>query len=424
MRGGVRPMRDRAGWSRARVIVAVGALALLAAGLTGASAFGGASGSSQATPIKIGALTPLTGPFAPWGLQVRAGMALAVNEINRAGGVKGRGQGRKLNLVVADDQSVNTSAAIEGFRRLTQQEGVVAVGGIIGSPIALATTRLAEEERVPLFLTKAGNNEILTRASRYTFRTCLPAAAMVAESVVQLAQRRNIPAVGAIIADYAWGQSFRASLEERARSVPNTRFIVQVVPLATSNFVPYLRGMTGVSLLVATGHPPGAGTILAQAGQLGIKAPVIGAWSPYSLTVRNAGEAAFGVWSDFKCMATATPAYKKLAKRYLRVFPQNVFMEDDAVSGYAIVKIVAEAIRNVGTNRQRIADYVRSHTFTIPGYAFPLQWTQWGELRNPTPQFAILTRGPAPEPGLNTGGSWWPRVLFKSRPLTPYVPPS
>ena len=36
-------------------------------------------------------------------------MAMAVNEINRSGGVKGRGQGRMLNLVVADDQSTNTT---------------------------------------------------------------------------------------------------------------------------------------------------------------------------------------------------------------------------------------------------------------------------------------------------------------------------
>jgi ABC-type branched-subunit amino acid transport system substrate-binding protein len=165
-----------------------------------------------------------------------------------------------------------------------------------------------------------------------------------------------------------------------------------------------------------------SGSILAQAGQLGIKAPVIGAYSPYSLTVRNAGSAAFGRWSDFKCMATASKQYKALAKRYLRAFPQNEFMEDDALSGYAYVKIVAEAIRNVGVNPQRIATYVRTHTFNIPGYAFPLRWTQWGELRGPRVQFAVLTRGPTPERGLNTKGDWWPRVLFKSQPLTPYRP--
>jgi branched-chain amino acid transport system substrate-binding protein len=406
------------------LVAAVGALAALTAALGGSTAYGGSSAASAAAPIKLGVLTPLTGPFTPWGVQVRAGMALAVNEINRSGGVKGRGQGRMLNLAIADDQSVNTNAAIDGFRRLTQQEGVVSVGGIIGSPIALATSRLAEAANVPLFLVKAGNNEILTQSSRYTFRTCLPSAAMVAVSVVQLAQRRNIRSVGVIIADYAWGQSFKSSLEDAAKAASNVRFNVQVAPLPTTNFTPYLRALGDVSLLVATGHPPGAGSILAQAGQLGMKAPVVGAYSPYSLTVRNAGTAAYGVWSDFKCMATASKEYKALAKRYLKTFPQNQFFEDDALAGYAYVKIVAQAIQNVGTSPQAIAQYVHRTTFRIPGYAFPLRWTAWGELDRPTVQFAVLTRGPAPDNGLNVGGTWWPRVLFKSQPLTPYRPPS
>ena len=77
----------------------------------------------------------------------------------------------------------------------------------------------------------------------------------------------------------------------------------------------------------------------------------MGAYSPYSLTARNAAAAAFGRWSDFKCMATATQGYKRLAKRYLRTFPQNEFFEDDALAGYAYVKIIAQAIQNVGDNR-------------------------------------------------------------------------
>jgi branched-chain amino acid transport system substrate-binding protein len=404
----------------------VGAVALLTAALSGASAYGGSNGPAQRAAIKIGVLTPLSpgaSNFVPWGVQVRAGAALAVNEVNRSGGVKGRGQGRKLNLVVADDQSTSTTAAIDGFRRLTQQENVVSVGGIIGSPIALATTRLAEEAKVPLFLTKAGNNEILTTSSRYTFRTCLPAASMVAVSVVQLVQRRDIREVGVIIADYAWGQSFKSSLEDEAKKAPNIRFNIKVAPLPTTNFTPYLREMAGSSLIVATGHPPGSGLILAQSGQLGMKAPVVGAYGPYSLTAKNAGAAAFGRWSDFKCMATGSKEYKALAKRYLRTFPQNEFFEDDALSGYGYVKVVAEAISKVGPNRQRIAAYVHSHTFNIPGYAWPLRWTAWGELRGAQPQFAILTKGAPPERGLNTASTtFWPRVVFKSQPLTPYRP--
>lgn len=410
---------------RFSVVAAIGALAALVVASGGSTAVQGSSKSAQAGPIKIGVLTPLTANFAPWGIQVRAGAALAVNEINRSGGVKGRGQGRKLNLVVADDQSTNTTAAVEGFRRLTQQEGVVSVGGIIGSPVGLATTRLAEEGKIPLFLVKSGNNEILTQSSRYTFRTCLPAAAMVAQSVVQLAQRREIRSVGVMIADYAWGQSFKSSLENAAKSTPNIKFNIQVAPVPTTNFTPYLRAFGDVSLIVATGHPPGAPLVLAQAGQLGLKAPVVGADGPWSLTAKSASTSAFGRYSDFKCMATASKEYKALAKRYLRAFPQNEFMEDDAVAGYAYVKIVSEAISKVGVNRQRIAAYVHAHTFNIPGHAWPLRWTPWGEMIGPRPQYAILTKGAPPEAGLNTASTtFWPRVIFKSPALTPYRPPS
>ncbi len=402
------------------LVAAVGALAALAAALGGSTAYGG---SSAAAPTKRGVLTPLPANFAPGGLQVRAGAALAVTEINRAGGVKGRGGGRLLNLVVADDQSTNTNAAIDGFRRLTQQEGVVSVGGIIGSPIGLATSRLAEEAKIPLFLVKSGNNEILSQSSRYTFRTCLPAAAMVAQSVVQLAQRRQIRSVGVMIADYAWGQSFKSSLEDAAKATPNIKFNIQVAPVPATNFTPYLRAFGDVSLIVATGHPPGAPLVLAQAGQLGLKAPVLGADGPWSLTAKNASTVAYGRYSDFKCMASASPGYKALARRYLRAFPQNEFMEDDALAGYAYVKIVAQAIQNVGTSPQAIAAYVHRTTFNIPGYAWPLRWTAWGEMIGARPQFAILTKGAPPQAGLNTASTtFWPRVIFRSPALAPYRP--
>ena len=42
------------------------------------------------------------------------------------------------------------------------------------------------------------------------------------------------------------------------------------------------------------------------------------------------------------------------------------------------MKIVAEAISNVGDDPQKIAAYVHAHTFNIPGYALPLRWTHVG----------------------------------------------
>jgi branched-chain amino acid transport system substrate-binding protein len=402
---------------RFRLLAGVSAVVMLITALSGSSAYGGSNAPARQSAIKIGVLTSLTGPFTAWGIQTRAGMALAVNEINRKGGVNGR----LLNLVVADDQS-SPNAGIDGFRRLTQQDKVVAVGGLISSDVALATSRLAEQAKVPMFLVKAGANEILTGDSRYTFRTCLPAAAEVAGPILQLAQRRGVKNVGAIVADYAWGRSIKSALEKEFEKVSDIKLSVQVAPVRETNFAPYLRALGGVGLIVATGHPPGSGAILAQSGQLGMKAAVAGAYVPFSATAKAAGEAAYGRWGDFKCMASGSKEYRTLAKRYLKTFPQNQFFEDDALAGYAYVKIVAAAIAKVGVNSEKIAAYVHANTFTIPGYAFPLQWTQWGELKAPRITFAILTKGPPPESGLNTGGSWWPRVLSRSAPLTPYRP--
>jgi branched-chain amino acid transport system substrate-binding protein len=382
--------------------------------LGGSTAYGG---SSAAAPVKLGVLTSLTGNFAPWGIQFRAGAALAVNEINRKGGVKGQ----LLNLSVADDQSI-PNGGIDGFRKLTQESDVVAVGGVVGSNVGLATGRLAEQAEVPLFLLRAGDDKILTTQSRYTFRTCLPPAQEDGPPILDVAQERGVKSVGAIVADYAWGQAFKKALQDAFAGQSAVKLNVQVAPLPATDFTPYLRALGNVGLIVATGHPPGGGAILAQAGQLGMKAPVIGAYSPFTLTAKAAGSAAYGRWADFKCMNVASKAYRALAKRYLRTFPQNGFFEDEALQGYAYVKIIAEAVGAVGADPKKIAAYVHSHTFNIPGYGFPLKWTAWGEMVGPTPFLTVLTKGPAPDAALNKAGEWWPRNLSKSKPLTPYRP--
>jgi branched-chain amino acid transport system substrate-binding protein len=397
------------------IAVVTGAATLLAVGF---GTWGSSSTAASKGPIAIGALTSLTGNFTPWGIQVRDGMSLAVKQINAKGGVKGR----KLSLVVADDQST-PNAGIDGFRRLTEQDHVVAIGGLISSDVTLATARLAEQAKVPMFLVKAGASEILTSSSRYTFRTCLPAAAEVATPILQYAQKRHVTRVGAIIADYAWGQAIKSALEKTFARAKNIKLNIQVAPVSTKDFTTYLRALSGFKpqLIVATGHPPGSGAVLAQSGQLGLNVPVTGAYTPFSLVVKAAGAAAYRRWADFKCENVGSPGFKKLARQFLRAYPSDTFFEDDALAGYAYVKIVAQAIAKVGDNPKKIAAYVHAHTFVIPGYTFPLSWTKWGEIKHARIAFDLVTTGPAPK-GTNTGGSWYPKQLSVSKQLIPYRP--
>jgi branched-chain amino acid transport system substrate-binding protein len=415
---------------RAGSFAAVAAVAVLAAPATTepppgteapagseAPAGTGAAEAPTGEPILIGTLTSLTGPFTPWGLQVRDGMQLAVDEINAAGGV----DGRPLELSVIDDQN-NVEEGVSGTERLIE-DGAVAIGGVISSDVGPAAAGVAEELHVPLFTVKSGTPALLTQDSRYTFRSCLPAAPMVAAPIAQYIQEQGITRVGAIIADYAWGQTFGTALEGAIGGLEGVELQTEVAPVPEQDFTTYLRSLEGLDpeLLVATGHPPGSGPITVQSADLGFDVPVTGAWGVLSAVMEAVGDTAFGRFADFDCADYFSEDYQDLARRYL-ASSDNQFMEDDAVAGYGIVQMVAEAIGEVGDDPAAIAEYLHANTFDLPGYAYDeVSWTEWGELAAATPLFSVMGEGPAPE-GVNDAGDWYPEELSRSEPLEPFVP--
>ncbi len=367
-------------------------------------------------PIKIGMLTSLTATFTPWGIQVRDGMRLARDEINAAGGV----DGRMVELVEIDDQS-NAEAGVSGIERLIE-DGVVAVGGTISSDVGLATARVAEELKTPLFLVMAGSGAILTQESRYTFRTCLPSAPMIAGPIAQYAQAEGLSKVGAIIADYAWGQAIKSALETEFAAYPDIDVQIEVAPISEKDFTTYLRSLDdfGPQMIVATGHPPGAGAITVQSADLGLDVPITGAWTPLSLIMGGVADAAVGRYADFGCADYFSDSYQELARRYL-ASSDNVFMESPAVAGYGLVNIVADAVSAVGDDPGAIAEYLHGQKYDLPGYSFQVSWTPWGELAAAQPLFSIISANTPPE-GVNEGGDWYPEQLILSDPLEPFVP--
>ncbi|MCH7667971.1 MAG: ABC transporter substrate-binding protein [Acidobacteria bacterium] len=372
--------------------------------------------AASTEPIKIGLLTSLTATFAPWGVSVRDGMRLAVKEINEAGGV----DGRQLELLERDDQS-NPEEGASGLERLIE-DGVVAVGGVISSDVGLSAARIAEELSVPLFLVKAGSDAILTTDSRYTFRTCLPAAPMIAGPIAQYVLSTGVTKVGAIVADYAWGQAVKSALETEFANLAGVELQIEVAPVPEKDFATYLRKLDdfGAGILVATGHPPGGVSITKQSDDFGMNLEVTGSWNPLGLIVGAVGEQAFDRYADFACVDYDSDAYQDLARRYL-AFSDNAFMEDDAVAGFGIVHAIAEAVGAVGDDPAAVAAYLHANTFDIPGYSFPLSWTEWGEIAAAQPTFVVIREQEPPE-GVNPGANWYPELLILSDPLEPFVP--
>ena len=241
--------------------------------------------------------------------------------------------GRPLELVIEDDQN-SPEEAVPAYERLVE-EGVVAVGGIISSSVGGATAPLAESNQIPTFLVKSGDQTILTPDSRFTFRTCLPAAPTVAGPIIEYAQENGLTKIGAIVADYPWGHAFQSSIETAVAAADGIELQLEVAPVPEQDFTTYLRAIDefGPDLLVATGHPPGGGPIIAQSNDLGMDVPVIGAYSPWALVMGGAGDVALGRYADFDCADYQSNGVPGTGPPLPGDVVDNTFMDDDAVAG-------------------------------------------------------------------------------------------
>src|ERR1700757_2096652 len=94
-------------------------------------------------PYKIGSLQPLTGPAAAGGKTALVGLQMAVDRINKSGGINGR----PIELIVADDQS-KAAVARRGMEKLLVEDNIdVHVGGFL-SNICLACMPLFVDAKV------------------------------------------------------------------------------------------------------------------------------------------------------------------------------------------------------------------------------------------------------------------------------------
>src|SRR5262249_52299113 len=117
---------------RLAVTLTVAVLLVLAVATTGWLAL---SASAQAppakTPIKIGVLSPLTGPLAALGRDVEAGARLYVEEVN------GEMAGRKVELIV-EDYEFKAAVALTKTKKLVERDHVQVLCGVILSAAVLA----------------------------------------------------------------------------------------------------------------------------------------------------------------------------------------------------------------------------------------------------------------------------------------------
>lgn len=127
-------------------------------------------GYGQSAVVEVGVITSLTGRFAEFGEQHLAGLSLAVEDVNRAGGVKGL----PIKLIIEDDTS-NQSAALAAADKLLRGDVPLILGAYsssITNPLAQYLTRQA----YPLLIFSSSADSITRPGSPWVFRLNQPSS--------------------------------------------------------------------------------------------------------------------------------------------------------------------------------------------------------------------------------------------------------
>jgi branched-chain amino acid transport system substrate-binding protein len=120
-----------------------------------------------AEEVRIGVLSPLTGPNAKFGAIQKNTLTMAVEDVNQAGGIKALG-GAKLRLVFGDTRGEADTGVTE-TERLVTKEKVHALIGAFQSGVGFPASAVAERYQIP-WLTFGTFDKITQRGFKYVFR--------------------------------------------------------------------------------------------------------------------------------------------------------------------------------------------------------------------------------------------------------------
>jgi len=183
------------------------------------------SSSAFAQPIKIGELNSYK-VFPAFLEPYKKGWGLALDEINRSGGINGR----KLEVVSRDDGG-NPGDAVRVAEELISRENVALLMGTFASNVGLAVSNLAAQRKIVFIAAEPLTDKIVwENGNRYTFRlrasTYMQTAMLIPEAVKLKKTRWAI-----VYPNYEYGQSATASFKKLlSKAQPGVQFVAEQAP--------------------------------------------------------------------------------------------------------------------------------------------------------------------------------------------------
>jgi branched-chain amino acid transport system substrate-binding protein len=370
------------------------ALALTAAGALAACGSGSGSGSSDSGAITIGSIHPTSGDLAGVGSLMDDGAKMAVDDINKAGGIKAL-DGRKLKLSSGDSQGKAEVGQSEAQRMI--DDGAVALVGTYQSDVTQNVASVAERGRVPLVIDVAVDDKILDQGYKYSFRVQPNATSMGtsgAESLAQIGKDAGDPItrVAYLHIEGAFGDSVFDAFKAKAANQGITDIKeITYPPTNFSDATTQVREAAAYKpdVIVATGYFPDGVLIAKAVNELkpdikGLYGIANGAFDDGSFP-SAAGPAAQGVLSANYHYDAKSSKVQDIRKRFEQKYGKP--METASVLSYQAVEVVAAGLEKAkDTDPEKVREGISGVKLDEPLLAFdgPITFDKTGQNENAT----------------------------------------
>lgn len=309
---------------------------------------------AQSDKIRIGHLTPLTGFLGPLGEFGTQGIKLAVEELNKEGGVLGR----QIELITED--SVNPATASTKAQRMFERDGVVALLGEINSASGLAISQVAARNQ-KIFINTGGNSDELRGKSCNRFMFHLECANSMYVRACGRALLANNMVKGKkwfmLTADYAFGHDLSRVATGFLNANGGTVVGDEKVPTDATDFSPFLLKARQARPDVVVSNLAGGQitNFMKQYTELGLSFPVAGFGFDTALAWGAGADNFVGTWPIPWHHSINTPTSKTFTKAFTTKY--NRPPENQAWGDYLVMKIMAQAMAETkGTDSRKIIE--------------------------------------------------------------------
>jgi branched-chain amino acid transport system substrate-binding protein len=326
---------------------------------------GGGPAKAPASPAewKVGAYLSLSGDDTAFGTDSKEGIELALDEINKAGGVKGK----PIKVLFEDDKS-KPDEATNKVLQLIDRDGVIAILGEVASARSRAGGIVANKKKVPM-ITPSSTNPEVTKDRPYVFRVCFTddvQGRMAAQFVATTLGKKKAAILFASDDLYSSGlaQEFRDSAKKL-----NLEIVIEKSFLKKeTNFTTYINELKSANpeIIYAPVYYNAMTLIARQAKASGVAGSMfVGSdgWDANEL-LRDAGEEMEGAYfTNHYAPDVPWPRSLEFVKKYKEKY--NRSPSSIAAQAYDATKLLADAI---GRAKADTSDAIRDAIAETKGY--------------------------------------------------------